>query len=450
MPVATKSKKSLEDMTELEVAEHLSEELKDTGDKVSALEGSVKELTEDVAKMKGLDSKKILDGMEELRAKQQALQDAIRKNNSIPGLEDKKEADKFSLVKALWGAKIGWKEAEAEYEGEVIKTCYERTKHSIGIENSAGNFVPDQVIADVIEPMYRRSVLIALDGSGDTRMSVLDGLFGGTVKIPRFRGGMLAFWRGENDEYIESMARTSDLSLRPKKLTALMRMSEESRRFTAPGYERLLRRDLSMALAYEIDRAALYGMGNDNEPRGLVRHTGVPIYSTEADDVVDAAPVTSAGDELDFDGLDNMMGVAEDNDVQMGPSTALIAHPRYYRRLKRIRVPQFPADAQGAYLLGGPMLTDARLRDTIGPFAKTTMIPTNRTSGQSAGWTPADNADTNFTDAFYGNWDSSVISTTLRCACLATWVCVIVSHLSGRLTSVYVMPSSASRGLQKN
>ena len=55
MPVATKSKKSLEDMTELEVAEHLSEELKDTGDKVSALEGSVKELTEDVAKMKGLD-----------------------------------------------------------------------------------------------------------------------------------------------------------------------------------------------------------------------------------------------------------------------------------------------------------------------------------------------------------------------------------------------------------
>lgn len=408
MPVAAGKKKKISEMSEQEVAEHLNDALQANADSLKGLDTTVKKLVDDVAKCEGLDAKAINDELEKIRATQKKIKAAIRKRGGVAGLEDEKEAKKFSLVKAIWGRKIGFEEAKAGYELEVMKACHERIKHSIGIESSAGNFVPDQVIADVIEPIYRRSTFINLAGDGQTRVSVMDGLFGATVKIPRFQGGLLAFWLGENDEYVESMARTSDMSLRPKKLTALIRMSEESRRFTAYGYEALLRRDLAMAMAYEIDRAVLYGAGNDNEPRGLIRYTDVPIYSTEAGDVVEAAPVASAGDELDFDGLDNMMGVAEDNNVVAGPSAAVVANPRYFRRLKRIRVPQFPADAAGAYLLGSPMLTDSKLGDIIGAFAKTTMISTNRTSGQSAGWTPADADDTNFTDVFYGAWNEII------------------------------------------
>lgn len=370
----------------------------------------MEEVVKAVAPFKDLDIKKTMDEVEKLRAKQDDIIRAIRMNRSgpyVPGLEDEKEAKKFSMARAGWAIKTqSWE--GAGYEEEVFKEARKLVKHVIGVDSEGGFFVPDQIIADVIGMIYARSVLIALNGEGTTRISILDGLTGGQVKIPKFKGGMIAFWIGELDEYVESATKLGDVTLTPKKLTLLTRISEEMRRWGGYGFENLLRQDMARAAAQKLDWSAIYAPGNENMPRGVVRQQGVSWFSAETGDFVTASPADAQGGELGFDAIGEMYGGLEDKNVAADDTAAIISAPRYFRRLKASKISNYAGQTTGQpYMIGGPLIPDARLGEFIGPFDRTTQIPTTNKPGQSLGWTTTSNQN-KFGDVIVGNWGEMV------------------------------------------
>lgn len=381
--------------------------------KFPGMTSSVKEAVEAVAPLKGVDIKKLLDSVEQLRAAQESLTRTIRSGQHgyhVAGLEDEKENKQFSIIRTAWAQRTGRWDEMAPYEKEVLSAYEEKyhLKHVMGVQSEGGSFVPDQLIANVIGPLYTRSVLVALQGDGTTRVSVLDGLFGGEVRIPKFKGGMLAFWTGELSPYTESSTKTADITLRPRKLTLLTRLSEEMRKFGAYGFENLIRQDMARAAAKKIDHTAFYGSGNDDTPRGLAKTPGIGWFSAQTGAIVTASPVDAQGGELNFDGLSEMIGSVEDLDTQLDDTAAIISAPRYFRRLKALKVPNFSGQTDGNYLLGAPLLTDARLSEFIGDYDRTTQIPTTNLPGATLGWSTT-STDADFGDVFLGNWGEMLL-----------------------------------------
>ena len=354
---------------------------------------------------------------------QQMKADRRHSQGRISGLEA--EAKNFSMIRAMYAIKTGdW--SRAGLENEIFAAA--RTKaQAMGLDSAGGYFIPDEVIEDVISAIYTQSALINLSGDGTTRVSVLDGLSGGSVKVPKFLGGVVAYWIGEGDEFSEAQTKVGDMMLNPKKLGVLVRMTQEMRSFSSYGFENLLRTDMIRASAKVLDRSILYGTGTANTPRGIVNavNTGnlskndlkafpsVQVYDASTAAAWNGTAITAnQGNDnaaLDFDGLDRMIALLEDNDITADASSAFLAHPKYFRKVKQLKVDNYSgqAGANAPYLLGAPRLPDARLTDIIGNFAKSTQIPTNNTAGQSVGWTGS--SDAGHTDVFYGNWNEVVL-----------------------------------------
>lgn len=351
-------------------------------ERFKALEKTVKEF-------EGLDLKKCLEEVDKIKASQETIRNRIRNFKGgayVPGLED--EGKDFSLIKALTGIRRGegdWGNVGASKEKAILDACRQKAAQSIGDDSLGGYFVPDQVIPDVIAAIYTKSVFIALDGEGETVATVIGGLQGGNVRIPKFEGGTVAFWIGEEDAYTESLATVADISMNPKKLGVLVKLTDAMQRFGGFGFEALLRRDITKAAAKKLDLAILQGKGGDNEPRGLVNDPNVKIFSAQSGATVANNPtaITAAnsgdwtGGEVTFDVLDNMDLVLEEDDVDFDSTFRTVAAPRYYKRLKQSKVDHYTSQTTNqAYLLGMPMLTDKKLQEVIDSFSKMNQIST--------------------------------------------------------------------------
>lgn len=418
-------------LSEVEVArrllanvENLTKNYADLTEQVTNIQGFAKRF--EGLDPSDLDMKAVFVEWEKIKAFHEEFAARIRSSHNgmhIPGLGEEKQ--EFSIIKALCGAYTGdFETYKAGYELEVLKAYREKLAQVGGIQSAGGFFIPDEVLADVIPQIFTRSVLINLDGDGMTRVSVLDGLVGGTVKVPKFIGGVIAYWIGEGDEFVESRSKVGDISMTPKKMGILIRLTEEMRRMAAFGFESLLRQDMVRAGAKELDRTILYGRGSSNEPRGVINAIDkakiVEIETNDADinvndtvRVFDAEnntpwagvdPADAAGGELSFDGLDEMMGMLEDRDIDVEDSAAIIAPPRFIRRLRQLKITQFSGQtSEKAYLIGVPRLPDERMAEIVGPFDKTTQIKTKTKPGTSLNWPSATGAS-KFGDVFFGNW----------------------------------------------
>jgi len=380
-------------------------------DSLSVTVQRVKDLQSVVEPLKGLDPAKIMEELDKFRASQERMVTLIRGSKRgfyVPGIED----EKFSMLKAMIAIKTGdWKDAGKEQE--ILRSVREKASQVIGNDKLGGHFVPDQVIPEVIAAIYTRSVFLNLGPDGTTRVSVLEGLQGGNVKIPKFDGGLIAYWIGEEDEYAESQTNVGDVTLNPKKIGVLVRLTDSMRRFQGFGFENLLRNDMVRALAKKVDWTIPYGLGTNDMPLGLFRQAGIKIFraengvvydqNTEAGRTALAAITDWDGGELDFDGLDDMMGALEDDDIVADESFAFISAPRYFRRQKQLKVDNFSGHIDAKpYLLGMPMLSDARLRELIGDFDKSTQIPTTSKPGASVQGA-TDSTNEKYTDVISGN-----------------------------------------------
>lgn len=401
----------------------LEEVLGETG--LKEVPSRLKALERVVGDVKKLDVQAVQRSIERLKAGQDQLRETIRKSRRggyVSGIED--VGKEFSVLRALLGKRLGWKEANAEFEYEVIKQCsdklrdeYRKAGITIGDDKSAGSFIPDQVIPDIIGAIYTKSVFVALEGEGETRITVLEGLTGANVTIPAFTGGMIAYWIGEEDEYAESLVGTDDVTMNPKKLGVLVKITDEMRRFAGFGFENLLRRDMVRAAAKKLDYTIAYGSGSNKTPRGIVNTNGIAVYSAQSGKtgILGTDSLAGAqfqadwqGAELDFDGLSNMMLAIEEADIDLDETATWISAPRYYQRLKQLKVSHFSGQTtEKSYLIGIPMLPDSRLMEIIGPYAKSTQIKAKK-PGSSIG-APTTSSNVKFTDVFGGNLGEVVL-----------------------------------------
>jgi len=419
-------------MTEREVAKRLLENVDNLTKSYEGLSEEIDSIRTNMKNIEGIESEgvknaDVLKEFETLRAtvedmKDQAEQARSANGGGISGLKD--EAHKFSLIRAMDAIHTNsWE--NAGFEKEVME--HARTKaQAIGVGTAGGYFVPDEVLDDVIQAIYTRSALINLAGDGDAnRISVIDGLQGGTVKVPKFLGGLVAYFIGEEDEYTESQTKVGDVNMTPKKLGVMVRLTQEMRNYAGFGFEDLLRRDMSRAAAKKLDNAILYGAGSADEPRGIINSVNasnlaqgdlknfpsVQVYRADTSAAWDGSAVSDAdGGTLDFDDLMEIVGLLTANDVTPDDSAAFLAHPKFFRNLKKLKVDNFDAQAANKpYLLGMPMISDERLAEVIGPYVTSTQVESARKPGKNLGWVDDGDAGTTFGNVFYGNWNEVLL-----------------------------------------
>lgn len=418
------------EQAEQELALRLFKSVEKLTESIPTLLERVKAIEVSTEAFKGIDPKSVLANMEKLQAGFDRVKRQIATNSShglyLAGLEDESEQSRFSMLRAVMGVKAGgskeaFERVKAGYEWEVmsqIRAKAESSGHIIGVDSQGGFFVPDQVIPDVIAAIYTRSVLIDLAGDGQTRVSVLDGLTGVPVTIPKFEGGVIAYWIGEEDDYAESKAAVGNVTLRPRKLGILTKLTNEMRRFQSFGFENMLRNDMIRALAKKMDWTVMYGRGTDNAPRGIMSMENVLVYRAENGTVYEGLAAARAasnwvGGTLNFDGLDNMKGALEDIDIDPdeGGSFAYISAPRYFRGLRQLKIDNYTGQtANQPYLLGSPMIREETLRSLIGDFGRTTQVASANPAGASIGATASGGgANPLFGDVIGGNLSEVVV-----------------------------------------
>ncbi len=358
----------------------------------------------------GIDLKDILSRIDEIKSGQETLKDQIRKDRGglyISGIED--EGRDFNLIKALAGAATNWSMWKDTKEHEIMKQTTDIAKNVAGIDSEGGWFVPDQVIADVIEALYEDSVFLALDATtGRTRVSLITGLTGAKVRIPKFNSGMVAFWIGEKVPYTASEPTTAVVTLDPKKLGLLTTLTDEMATRASFGFDSLLRNDMRRVAAAEIDRVIPFGSGTNFEPRGVINDPNISQFYFE-NGTTTAPAGTPIGARGDWSKMNLMMLQLENAKVTINNTAAWISSPSFFRDLANLRVLNFSSQdvegiEPGPYLAGLPPLTMRALADLLGDFAKTTQIAANRTVSAT---TPG--SDTTYTDLFFGNWSECVV-----------------------------------------
>jgi HK97 family phage major capsid protein len=380
---------------------------------------------------RAVDGKKTIEELEKIRAQQEAIQKLVKRSSGpgfLPGMEDAP----FSLHKAFLVSKYGVDfikretngKADCSHEYEVMRAAAQ----SAGDDKYGGFMIPIQVLSDIVPAIYTRSVMINLVGEGQQRVRVIPNLAGAEVKIPRFYGGLLAYWPGEEDAITESVAKFGDVSLMPHKIGVLFRMTDALKLLAMPGIDALLRTDMARAIAKKLDYAVLYGTGGGGQPRGVV-HTrggggqtgqGIHVYSAQSrgSGELGVAALGSApfqadwnGASVTFDVLSDMRLVLEENDVDIEAGSAFIGAGRTFTQLRQLKVEAYgsqPAGDGRAFVTGPPIITDEGLASVIGPFGASNQIPRANVPGASVG-APQSAGASKFGDLFFGNWSEVLL-----------------------------------------
>lgn len=359
------------------------------------------------------DDAKVKSALDELRDQQKAIQDAIANSKRglfVPGMAD--ERKQFSFIRATRAIQTrNWE--KAGFEKSVFDEVRKVATIATDTDTDGGFWVPDQMIPEVIESWYTQSALVNLTGEdgAQTLVTVYDGLTGGTVKLPKYNGGMIAYWIGEKGQYTTSKPDLGEVNMTPHKLGVMARITLEMQRMANPRFEAALRRDASRALAKALDYAGLFGPGGGNSPKGLTGQATMSVYRAENGTVyptiADAVAATNwAGAAFNPDHLDNMLLALEEDLMPEGTNTARIFAPRTERWLRQLKVDNYSGQAgvNAAYLFGMPMLSAAKLQEAIGRYVKSVQIPTTQLPGASIGAPAAGGATAKHTTVFVGDW----------------------------------------------
>lgn len=140
---------------------------------------------------------------------------------------------------------------------------------TVGTASAAGDLVfTDARPGSFIELLRNRLALTTLG------VTVLTGL-NGPVAIPRQTGAPTAYWVAEKGAPSESNPTVDQVNMTPKTLGAYTEFSRRLLLQSSIDVETMVRNELATVIALEIDRAALYGLGNTNQPQGLKLVTGI-------------------------------------------------------------------------------------------------------------------------------------------------------------------------------
>jgi HK97 family phage major capsid protein/HK97 family phage prohead protease len=136
-----------------------------------------------------------------------------------------------------------------------------------------GNLVQTQLLSSSFIDLLRNHS--ALVGSG---AQILTGL-SGALAIPRQIQASTAYWVGEGQDVPLSDVMFDQVPLTPKTVGSYVEYTRKLMLQSSLDIEAMLRKDIAEVIALEIDRAALYGTGSGNMPRGVKNQAGINVVA---------------------------------------------------------------------------------------------------------------------------------------------------------------------------
>ena len=140
---------------------------------------------------------------------------------------------------------------------------------NVGTPSEGGDLVATDLLAGSFIDLLRNRMALAQVG-----VTMLTGLQG-NVAIPRQTGASTAYWVGEGDSPTQSQPALDQVTMNPKTVGAFVDYSRKLLLQSSVDIEAMVRNDLARVIALEIDRAGIYGLGNSNQPKGIVEETGI-------------------------------------------------------------------------------------------------------------------------------------------------------------------------------
>lgn len=218
----------------------------------------------------------------EVLTREQRVADWTRSRPHTLGEDDldpEPGARRFALGRAVRGMVSGhWDGAELER-----RVLAEGT-------DSAGGFLTPEILSGPIIDAVRNQARVMQAGA---RTVPLDS---DKQSLPRIATGSTGAWRKENEEVGGTDPEFERIDFAPKTLAVLVKMSMELFEDLAVGAAEAIERDITRALAVELDRAALRGSGVDPEPTGILNQEGVntKVLAANGETPTSFAPLTSA------------------------------------------------------------------------------------------------------------------------------------------------------------
>jgi HK97 family phage major capsid protein len=228
----------------------------------------------------------------------------------------------------------------------------ERRALSEGTDSAGGYTVPTMLASEFIDKL--RAKLVVFQAGASTVPMTSDNL-----AIARVTGDPTVAWTAENAEITASDPTFDAVTLAPKKLTCLVKVSRELLEDSV-NISAALEGAIIGAMSVELDRACLFGSGSGSEPTGLFNISGINSVSMGTNG---ATP--SSYDDL----IDLLYEVQLDNGAD---PKSFIMHPRTNRTYAKMK------DGNGNPLTEPKMTAEVRR-------LLTTAVPITQTQGTATG-----------------------------------------------------------------
>jgi HK97 family phage major capsid protein/HK97 family phage prohead protease len=254
----------------------------------------------------------------------------------------------------------------------------QRAIYQVGTAGQGGNLVATNLLADSFIEVLRNQSVTALLGA-----TFLPGLVG-KVAIPRQISQTGTYWVGESGAITEGEATFDQVTLQPRTIGALSKISRLMMLQSTPAIEMLARRDLMSVGALAIDLAALSGTGASNQPTGINNQAGVGSVIGGTN-----------GANLSFDHIISLQYATKAaNAPQASTGYALNSKSIGYLSTQKASTGQYLWDPQGGLTNASPDRLKGRL------YAESQQLRSTLTKGTATGIC---------SEAIYGNWQELLV-----------------------------------------
>ncbi len=349
------------------------------------------------------------------------LEEMIRRNRPSPipmGPEigmNSSEAGQFSIVRAINAVLSGdWQKAGLERAASraiaqslgrdpamgaffvPMEVLSRSSPYQVGAPGTGGAIVATNLLPESFIEVLRAKTRILELGA-----TILPGLVG-NVDIPRRSSAATAYWVAESGPLTEMEGAFDKISLTPKTVGALNKMSRNMLLQSTPDIEMLIRADLAAILAQAIDRAAISGNGSGNQPVGILNTNGLGSVVGGTN-----------GASLTFDHMISLHATVMKANADRG-SLAYLVNPATIEWLSKVKATTgqylWPRNSAAQNFTGAGAVQRATAGGNVGdfdlfgfPIAGTNLVPSNLTKGSSSGICSAVIFG-NFNDIIIGQW----------------------------------------------
>jgi HK97 family phage major capsid protein len=236
-----------------------------------------------------------------------------------------------------------------------------------GIDASGGFLTPEVLASQMIDRLRAKGRTF----QAGVRTVPMDS---DTLMFARLSGGVMPAWKNESDPIPEQTMTFDRVTLKPKTLPLLVRLSQELFDDLSPQAASVIEEELLSALALELDRVILRGSGVTPEPLGIRNQAGVTTQSLGAN-----------GAQLNgYQDFATAIGTIRSNNLE--PNAAIV-NARTAASIDKL------TDTLGQPLNPPPSVSDL-------PFLVSNVLPSNLIQG---------NSGSVCSEAYIAQWDQVLV-----------------------------------------